>query len=80
VKTKKAKPAAKVVSVKPRAIVAPKVVAKPAPKKVVAPPKKVAAKPKPLQQKAAAKPRPAVNRPTICTGFTIKGITATPCF
>ncbi len=81
VKTKKAKPAAKVVSVKPRAIVAPKVVAKPAPKKVVAPPpRKVAAKPKPVQQKAAAKPRPAVNRPTICTGFTIKGITATPCF
>jgi Caspase domain len=80
VKTKKVKPAAKVVSVKPRAVVAPKVVAKPAPKKVVAPPKKVAAKPKPVQQKAAAKPRPAVNRPTICTGLSIGRITATPCF
>lgn len=79
-KTKKVKPAAKVVSVKPRVIVAPKVVAKPAPKKVAAPPKKVAAKPKPIQQRAAAKPRAAVNRPTICTGFSIGRITATPCF
>lgn len=80
-KTKKVKPAAKkVVSVKPRAVTAPKVVAKPAPKKVAPPPKKVAAKPKPVQQKAAAKPKPAVNRPTICTGLSIGRITATPCF
>jgi Caspase domain len=78
VKTKKVKPATKVVSVKPRAVVQPKVVAKPAPKKLAPPPKKVAAKP--VKQKVAAKPRPAINRPTICTGFTIGRITATPCF
>jgi uncharacterized caspase-like protein len=74
VKTKKAKPAQKVVSTKPRAV-AP--AAKPAPKKVAPPPKEVAAKPKPVQQKKAATAR--VNRPTICTSFTIGRVTATPC-